>query len=343
MTYFNRRALQMSLIVFLAILVNHFFSFSKEYWLVLTAFLASFTTIGTPIKQALIYFLVIVASILTAFLLWHLSKMSLLCSVLLIIYVLSGGLLLTDNFHFNKFSYFLTLFALLLLLATFTMTPTWSLLQAKMLDIMLGIFIAIVGEKFFFPRKLNQEFTQGVIAFITFLIEYSRALTQSLIDHDTAGLTIYFQKKINTKFLNTYPKWIYEVGFNPGLRAGYRFFLLHLECISDIFSSLDYLLMQQIDNLIIKPILHDLIHSMEKNQELLQVFCEYFVNKKLINITADFTSDIEELEIQLQKIVPHHLELLDLDHEHVLLTAIVSDIKDLRKLLLELVMSLPKI
>lgn len=48
----------------LALLITHYFSYSGEYWLVLSAFLVSQTTRGTPLRQGLIYFLLITSTII---------------------------------------------------------------------------------------------------------------------------------------------------------------------------------------------------------------------------------------------------------------------------------------
>src|SRR5262245_49164530 len=58
-TFAVRHAVSVGMVVFIAALTNMYFSFSKEYWICLVAFFICQTTRGTPLRQGIIFFLII--------------------------------------------------------------------------------------------------------------------------------------------------------------------------------------------------------------------------------------------------------------------------------------------
>src|SRR5665213_1135891 len=92
-SYIFRHALSLGLAVFTAIIINQFYAFSANGWIILTTFLVSHTTRGTPLRQGLIYFLAIVAAVLiSAFMLTNLSLLT-IHFILALFFIISAYLL----------------------------------------------------------------------------------------------------------------------------------------------------------------------------------------------------------------------------------------------------------
>jgi hypothetical protein len=169
------------------------------------------------------------------------------------------------------------------------------------------------------------------------LIDYSHALIDCLCDEMNRDKLN--QMRIQTEYAlqsqeGVYPEWVFEVGFNPGLRGGFRFFLVNLDRIIEIYYSLDALARSGFDAGIMQDMSACLKKSLEKNIELMTILCE-------MTNDSDYTSDIVDLEKVLRQNIPDNLELLDISTEYVKLTALVRDIKDIREILLQLVLALP--
>src|SRR5262249_47033043 len=121
-----------------------------------------------------------------------------------------------------------------------------------------------------------------------------------------------------------------------------RYFLIHLEKVTELFFSMQYLAFKQIDPLLLNNLKEPMGLVVSKNQELLEYLILYFENKKYTESTSDFTRDMTDLESALQRILPGHFELMELSPDYIRLTTLVKDLKDIRELLLQLVMTIPQ-
>lgn len=291
-TYPIRHALSIGLAVVVAVFVNHYFSYSKEGWMILTAFLLNQTTRGTPLKQGSVYFVIII------------------------------------------------LIAL--------MWPNYDpdLVRDRMLDIFIGAVIGVIFGQLLFPVRLYAEFSLGVLPVLEALMDYSKMFTHHFLQHSNNRLLVEKKWEIEAALSTRrgmYPEWVYEIGFNPGLRSGYRYFLINLENVTEIFFSMSYFSSLGLDASLLADLSQYLTQVMQKNEELLQVLMNYFDENKLKRLLpdSDFTSDISELEEALNQLLPGSLDLLETSSDYLILTGLVRDLKDLRGLLLQLVMSLP--
>ncbi|TAK77925.1 MAG: hypothetical protein EPO11_01970 [Gammaproteobacteria bacterium] len=257
-----RHALSVGFAVLLAVFVNHYFAKSGGGWVILTTFLVSQTTRGTPLRQSIIFsFLIILA-------------------------------ILLFSFDFN-------------------------LLRYQMMEVSIGAIISIICNQFIFPIHFDVEFRQSLIPILKVLKEHPQTIPP--LD---------------------YPEWVYEVGFNPGLRSGFRFFLVHIDWIIELFCSMNYLLARGEQSGLFQELSELIAITQQKNQELFDILIEFFQNNNFTEIHSDFTSDIVALETATRQIIPQQLELLDISADYVTLTAFVRDMKDLRTLLLQLVMAI---
>ena len=79
---------------------------------------------------------------------------------------------------------------------------------------------------------------------------------------------------------------------------------------------------------------------MQKNAVLATTLHRYFINHQIETSKADFTSDIKALETALQTLIPQQLALIDIASHQIVLISLVQNIKTLRKLLIQLVLTL---
>lgn len=350
-----RHALSVGCAVLIAIVVNHYFAFSIEKWIVIAALVVSQTTRGTPLRQNLSFsMLMIFAIVISSLLIIFIKPSFLLNSIAAIIFVLFAIVLsLLDPLQ-NKVKFQIIIFPLILLIAI--LVPIGSgpdLLQNRFVDIIIGTVIGILCGQLIFPIKLAKEFSRSVIPILQILNAYSQVLTKGFLRQEGSQTELSYEleneiakEKDHLEMIlqassGNYPEWVYEVGFNPGLRAGFRFFLINLERITEICFSMNYLATQSADATLLQNLTVTMEEVTKKNSELFQILIHYFETNKLGDIQSDFTSDIAELEKTLQQVVPSTLELLDISPYYLTLTAFVRDLKDLRTILLQLVMSLP--
>lgn len=281
-----REALQVSITVFIAIWANHYLSFTHEYWLVATAFFASQTTKGAPIRQALIVFVAMIA---------------------------------------------------LVFLLSFTVLPMHSLmvLRDRLIDVGIGALIAILCQQVIFPFQFVDEFRLGLLPTVRFLKTYSDQLTSALLQDNPRA------SRLDYRLQENYPEWVYDTGFNRALRAGFRFFLIYLERVCELYCSLNYYTTQALPVALLSQVRPLFREVMQRNELLLDTIETYLSEGKLKIIEADFTDDIEALQQAVRALVPANLELLELSPDDLTLSAIVRDVVDLRRFLLRLTLALP--
>lgn len=207
----------------------------------------------------------------------------------------------------------------------------------------IAVTVLFLLSWFFFPVKQPRDFCAGVIPAIDSLAEYLRHLSASNVSaHSECNIFKSFNAASSP-----YPEWVYRSGFNPGLRSGFRHFLIQLEHAADLCISMGYWFLSNeslADKVELMPALRQ---SHKINIDLLMGLSRtmhHHAEKTLrpVNDTnVDFVSDITVLEDALQRLVPSSLELLDMSQEYVQMTAIVRNVKDLREVLLLLINGVP--
>lgn len=312
-----KSALSTGLALFTAVIASHYFTAPQSLWILLTTFFVSLTTTGTPLRQAIHFLFIILLAMIAATLLTEYGVISWLGRLLS--NALVAVLFITSAYYAVKNYFLLMLFSWILLIA-FLSPFSMSSLPDNFIAILIGALIGIVFKLFIFPVKLDDAFCRGVVPVLKAL--------------ENNATSIQVEKAFASQ-QSSYPNWVYETGFNPGLRASWRFMLIHIERLSELYFSLNYLLSQNTMKLQAVPL------AMQKNAELLAILIHYFETKQYQKTESDYTSDITELEIELKQHVPAHLDLIDMMPEYLTLTAVVRDIKDIRNVLLQLVLALP--
>jgi|GEM_PF-1322617 hypothetical protein len=344
-SFYLRQALSVGLTVFVSVIVNSQYSYSGEYWVVLSAFMVSQTTRGTPVRQGMIFFLIMIAAIIvSAFLMTSVEQNQAVYLLLAILFVISSYLAFLDRPQANKTFFLMVYFSIIMLIATLSPIHSGQYMQNRVFDALIGAVIGIMGGMIIFPARINEEFTKGIIPILNALNSYSQVMKDSIqgvgrLDEGIIRKKLEVENTLQTQH-GMYPEWVYETGFNRGVRAGLRFFLVNLERITEVLFSMEYILYQDADPLIFQALSDEIANVMSKNQELLGMLIDYFQYNRLTDAKSDFTSDIAELEKSMQRIMPTSLELLEISPARTLITAFVRDLRDLRGLILQLVMAL---
>lgn len=340
-TISSRQIIRVVTAIAIAFLVQAYFSFTNEYWIVLIAFMISLTSGSTALRQGLNLLVITVIGIVLASGLKDHTTMLIQTLIVGLIYLgLGGYLVMAQLLVRNRFS-LLAFFLLVIVLVCLGPVKSPEFLQYRLLDSIIGAAIGIICARWILQVPAPQAFRDGLVPILNAAIDYLAVMIKSIKYKDQqrlAKIKWIVENALRTQTGN-YPEWVYEMGFNPGLRAGFRYFLIYLERVVETLFSIDYLLNTKLE---LPEHLADAVkYSLQKNQELFTILRVYFETNTLRETPIDLTSDISRLEKVLNEIVPGNLELLDVSPEYVSFTALVRDIKDMRQLLLQLLMSLP--
>lgn len=341
----SRYALSIAFAVSMAFMVNYIYSFSNEYWIVLAAFLVSETSRGTPFKQGMLILMTMAIAMATAYFLQVFIKQNDITFLLFsILFIGSSYLTFINRPQSEKKVFVSMIFAITLLIAVFSpaTTDTLDLLRGRIVDVVIGASIALLFRLLILPGKWDVEFSKGILPVLHSLQEYLQVLTQNLKDADEISNNLNTKRvKIENALFNMYPSWVYETGFNRGLRSGFRFFLVHVERMTESFFSMDDIIARGIDPVLLSTLHENMVNVMTHHQELLVILMDYFKHKIIPSTSADFTSDMADLEKAVHNVVPDNVEVLAVSPQFMGITALMRDLKDLRGLLLQLVMALP--
>lgn len=318
-----RNAIKMSVALLLAFIANVYFSFSHEYWLALAAFCVTYESLNQPIRHALIAWVIMIAAIFCAAILQFYS-LPLSLIVLLMLLLISSAIFILKHSWSIHVRAGLVLFVLMMTIAVMWL-PDTATLRDRINAVCIGGLIGLVSSLLIFPFKPNIAFRQGIIPVLKKLHEYSRHL-----------VTVEKINLENALIFSPYPEWVYETGFNPGLRGGFRFFLVHLEQIVDLYFALQsHHIHQQ------KQLPEEFSRALDNNSQLIAMLINYFVTNQVVQTDLDFTSDLTAMENVARDLIPANIEILDLTPEYLQISAVVYTVKDIRKQLLQLLNSLP--
>lgn len=340
-----KHAISSATAVFIAMYVNFYFSLSHGGLIVIAAFLASKTTRGTPLRQSFLCLFVIMLVIVVVTSLGFIFSNAEITVLIAILFLLSMMIALKQQLSSRNFFYSLVVALTLLAMLPLLPIQNGQVMRMQLLDVLIGGSLSIVCTRYLFRVRYEYEFRLAMVPIFDAMVNYVRILKNDLMlqseDKDALDQAKSNMEKTLADQQGRYPEWVYETGFNPGLRAGFRFFLITIERTTEILFSLDYLARRLISLDALNVLSNDIASAMEKNIELIEVLQAYFSSNVFLDVTSNFTSDITKLENALHEVVPQQLELLDITPTYVRLTALVRDIRDLRELLLQLIAALP--
>lgn len=361
-TILSRQIVTSLVAILVAMLLIHDAHFGANYLLVTTAFLMCQISVGSQLRlgfHSLILILVIVlGATYVGNILVALPGMALLC--VSIVFALSQ-LMMMQSMHKSLFNlYFCGCFIILTL---FFVPGLISVdITSLMKNILLGGLIALMSIEFFLRKPLHLIFAQGMSPLLKSLMKFSECLRDTYqvnqekdckqrsgsVDNSFTQMNCQqtlFANKITIENMlldRTYPEWIYEIGFNPGLRAGFRYFLLKLEYLIDIYFSLNNAFTAELDPELRSVTYEAITETLRKNEDLMRLLHSYFTTGKIDRSLSDLISDITTLEAIVRENIPENIDLLDISNDYVILTAITRALKDARQTLIELLSALPE-
>lgn len=128
---------------------------------------------------------------------------------------------------------------------------------------------------------------------------------------------------------DVYPEWVYHPRLNPGLRAGFRYFLIRVERLTELLMSLSCI-MERLDYHLPEEITKAVERCMQTNAVFLDYIVHYIKLAKTYHFDGDDGEDIKQLEREAIHYLPESIDIV----------ALAYTIKDLRKTLLQLVMTI---
>lgn len=343
-SYAVRQYVSISAAMVLALTASRNVELLNPVWTVLSALMVCQTTRGTPIRQGLM-----MATMILLILSFSIAA-AMLSSSADVAFVVGLVLFILINYTFCIQSWISRRYNMMMLSAMIIMialSPNMLVIpiEQKLLGAAAGGAIGMFSAWLIFPVRPYHEFRQGLAPLLRVLEKYVEAASRVLTRHGAISMLAEQHQAIETALTaqkSLYPGWVYELGFNPGLRSGFRFYLIHIERLIEIMTSLNVWLTASMTGGVTENISTAMSRSLQKNAELINLIKTYFRHDKLQDIESNFTDDITELEKVFHTIVPDNLELLDISPDYIKLTAMVRDIKDMRAQLLQLIMALPQ-
>lgn len=339
----SRQAIRTAIVVLIAIVVEWRYAASQESWIVISALLVSQTTRGTPFKQGLYFFVLIVLGVVAGTLMTYMVPSIFLLQVMCSAIFIGAGLLTFYYRPLQDVSYFtMVLLPLVLIITIMFPVDSLNILSNRLLDVLIGACLGMVGAQLIFPARPYQDMVSGLSSLLKALSRYSDALaayfsdTTTGVDKERAAIKHALQVSGGT-----YPEWIYEAGFNPGLRAGYRFFLVGMERVSEVFFSMDALIAAGVKKHIAADARKLIAEVSLVNSQLVEALKSKLEGQAIKNDAANLTSDVDALEELVSSRMPAGLDVLGFNQEYAQVAILVRDLKDVRQLLLQLLLSVP--
>jgi hypothetical protein len=236
-----------------------------------------------------------------------------------------------------------SLLVLILLLLTLLL-PAAFLSPAYLQDIFMGAAIGLASTVFFFPDQPDREFPKRVTPLLRDLSGYLGALLSVLLQEPESEAHAERKRSaVEKRWVNkdeTFPVWVFETGFNPALKPGQYFFVVHLGRVTEILFALHHFARHSFPEDLMAEFTPVIRASVEQSQELLAQLSALLEGKKLAFSQTDFISDLPALDECFQSKIKLSLELLDISRDYVYLASFIRYLKDLRLQLLQLAATL---
>lgn len=339
-------AIRAAVAMALSFLVTYYVLALPTALAVITAMFASIVTTGTPFRQGLLVTITCTSAIALVYILSFAANIMAyylaVCLITMCVYVL----ITYFEVLYNHAVYLLFVFYFLFVMTAFKVDLiNVQTFTNALYAVFAGGVIGMTTTKFLLPIRQTKSFTAGLIPVIDMQVDIATKINAYLSQYtndDEALKNIKAQQQTMLMMLtaenSTYPDWVFEVGFNPGLRSGYRYILLRIERLSEIYASLMSL-----------PIMHITVEHwekltpaiktvMSKNIELLQALSNRLAGNKIVS-SGDYDADITQLNAEFKEFAPSDLQLLDLHPGYIALASIVQDVKDMRNVLLQLMIA----
>ena len=334
--YEYRRALSATFAVMLAWYLQPWISFEQDGWMPLAALLMSQSTQGSPVRQGLSSVLSLFAGVLLASMVAMYFSMNVMIASTVCIFMFAGYLLWMLRPLTSPGFNLVMCFAMAYLLAAFMPIDSMMQIKYRCADVVMGGVIGIASQLFIFPVRVGREFSGSLQPLLMEMSLYLRAYSEFDPSRWREEKDKQLSRLIQTQ-TKYYPEWVYELGFNPGLRAGFRFFLIHLERVIDMIQAFDYLSIETLPSEF-----HDALKSVVNvNADLVDLLSQALVKGAKSMTLGEMKKDVEALNEISQKIMPGNFEILMHDEEAVSVLSLTRLAKDMRQVLLTLLLAVP--
>ena len=332
-----RRAFRVALAIFIATWISHYFSKTEEYWIATSALMVMKTSLGAPLREHLIRFIVILVCVFFSSLVLAATH-DIIFSVLLTVTFLVIWALLAVSFELEP-----TVLSPPLLIAAILLVAILSPYDSSMVvynrvhDITTGALVGTLIGLLILPERIEVIFRNNIVAILTLYSSFFSMIIAKILQDEYSPLE---EKKLMSAMMqsprNT-PDWVYHSAFNPGLKKSYCYFLSTVIQVSDALFSLHYI-SKLLSTEIVMPLDQVIKQYSKTTQQLFDLIISKMKDESLVIdfSTSDFSNDVIELEKQLQEHFPMSLEFLSVSKESAFLAAYVRDLRELRMTLIRL-------
>jgi hypothetical protein len=335
-----RRALSAALGIFVAVILDHYFSKMQECWVPLSALIMMQMTIRTSLRLALQRFIVIILAVFVGSVVAQLINDHLIMNIL-VVATFVMACYLHERYYFRARLLSVPLIVAVVVLIMLAPFPVTHVLYPRMQDALLGGVIGLVSGLLFFPGRADVDFRTSIITILQAYKNYLLAIADVLFQEGGEANEHIKAKKMEVERVLQiqrafFPDWVYEAGFNVALREGHRHFLVRTEQAGEILFALQHVARYQINAELLDKLRQPIMHSVEQTRVIIEALVTLLDLKKLEEPLPDFAEDMHALEDFFHKTVALPLELLDISQDYVHLAAFIYDLKDLQKMLLKL-------
>lgn len=345
----NSYPLRQSLVTGLSLVFAFFISQTcwpaQMIWLAIGACVVAQTARTTLLAQSILALTISISAVLLAYALPIFLNIYIVILLNAGLIVLIGVFFAIDQPLSAKKRYFLILFPLIFLIAQTLLLDSTVELRDRVLALGIGGIVAVICHMLFVPTRFFDVFSKDLLPILRVVEDYSAQFT-IIVDRNEYDAVVCqaLQDSIENvlQAQDRYPEWVYEFGFNPGLRASFRYFLLNLERIIELYIAVGYLFRSEQLRVQLQEVANEVSLVLKKNTELLAVIKHFFIAREFAPLQDDFTSDMVALEEAARQVVPANIDLLDMSPNYLLLASFVRDVRDIRQLLLQLILTFAK-
>lgn len=324
----GRRKTNARVFLFLAILMAAIyadlrFSFSEQGWISITVLTMTHFASGTWVRQTLVSTLTIIFT-LSIVALCHAMFST---YAVIVLYVLSLCVACVSVIVLErKYLATVMMFSLLLLLTNFMYADVAFLDQ--LFDVLIASFCMIAISIVVTFASMKQSFINLMQDYLEYLMMVIERVCQGQTNAN-AYLDNGLQKASS---------WIFAPGLSPRLRSGFRYYLLQLERIVELLLIIEHHVNYIKTN---EEIYKRFLTCMSVNKALVDLLQRFFRGVDLENEAMDWMHDLQEFEAMITKYFPAAMTSLHISTEELSVIALLRGCKDLRHVLLQLVMALP--
>lgn len=338
--FLQRRAFRSAFAIALALILGQYFSPTHSFWLAIITLLVTQSELGLPFHQSLRKALWILIILLVS-----MTSMSTLPPEwqpwLGLVVVASAAY----TYAYCSRRYLSLHFSLLLLMVLLLalLFPASNTQLSYLYDALGGVFLGLLATLLVFPDKADLEFSERVLPLMKALSHYLAELGQAFLEQPKSTLAPKQRQAVETLWANRdeyFPVWVFEPGFNPLLRPGHSYVVIHLGQITEILFALNHLARHRFKDELFQRLMPGLKDCFRHSEELFTPIQTVLQGKKLILKPSDYVEDLAALEKDFRSQVELSLELLDLSRDYVYLAALLRTLKDLRLKLLEIASTL---